>query len=63
MSTSLLQQASAIEAASRIIRGGPKPRPQERELMERQLSDAAATLRLFAPVEGSIRSLLKGVKL
>lgn len=62
MSTSLLQQASAIETVVRVLRGGAKPRPQERDLLERQLGDAAATLRLFAPVEHSIRALLKGVK-
>lgn len=62
MGTSLLQQATAIEVATRIVRGGPKPRPQEREMLERQLSDAVTTLRLFAPAEGSIRALLKGVK-
>jgi hypothetical protein len=60
MTTTLTQQAAAIEATRRILRGGKvKPRGNELELLDQQLADASRTARMFAAHENAIRNLIK----
>lgn len=60
MTTSLRQQAVAIETARRIIKGGKiKPRGNELDFLDQQLADAAHSARLFAQHETELRRIVK----
>lgn len=64
MTTSLGQQAVAIDAARRIMKGGKtKPRGSEMSMLDGQLADAAMTLRIFSENEAEIRAAVKGIAL
>lgn len=59
MTTSLAQQAKAIETARRILKGARvKPRGAEMEFLDGQLADAERTTRLFSVHEDKIRAVV-----